>query len=415
MTTTHLAGAATRDITPPLRWADGSPTLLAGFWPARPATGVHSPLAVRAIAIAEPGADPVVLAVADLVGLPRSLVLGAREAAAARRPGLQAVLAATHVHSGPDTIGFWGPDDGTSGVDPVYLARVEEAFVEVIVEAVSAMVPVTLDLATVAVPGVARNARQPDIVDDELAVLCARGADGRTVVTMLDFPCHPEVLDDGSTLISADYAGDLCRRVEAALGGTAVFAAGALGAMMTPDRVVADVAALERMSGRLAEAAVAALRAQARTLGAGLRFERRRIAIPSENPVFEAALASGLVEARERGEGGAVLSEVSLLEIGGADGLRLAAVPGEMAPTLGLPLKRALAPATAAIVGLADDELGYILDPADYAFPEDPRDPGEHYEETMSVGREAGPVVTDAIMAILATEAVGTPVNGGTR
>lgn len=104
-----------------------------------------------------------------------------------------------------------------------------------------------------------------------------------------------------------------------------------------------------------------------------------------------------------------------VLAIGGAAGLRLAAVPGELAPTLGLPLKRALAAATAVIVGLADDELGYILDPADYVFPDDPREPGEHYEETMSVGREAGPIVTDAIMAILATKAARTPGTGGTR
>jgi hypothetical protein len=300
-------------------------------------------------------------------------------------------------------------------VDPAYLAQVEQAFVDSVVEAASTMVPVTLELATVAVPGVARNARQPDAMDDELAVLRARAADGRTVVTLLDFPCHPEVLDGDSTVVSADYAGDLCLRVEAALGGTAVFAAGALGAMMTPDREVADVTALERMGARLAEAAVTAIGTAPRTLEPGLRFERRRIAIPSENPVFEMALASGLVEPRERGEDGAIISEVSVLEIGGATGLRLAAVPGELAPTLGLPLKRALAPATAAVVGLADDELGYILDPVDYVFPDDPRDPGEHYEETMSVGREAGPVVTGAIMAILATEAVGTPGTGGSR
>ncbi len=415
MTATHLAGAAVRDITPPLRWADGSATLLAGFWPAREATGVHSPLAVRAVALAQPDGDPVVLAVADLVGLPRSVVLGAREAAAERRPGLRTVLAATHVHSGPDTIGFWGPDDATSGVDPAYLTRLEHAFADAIVEAAGSMVPVTLEVATVAVPGLARNARQPAIVDDELAVLRARDGDGRTVVTLLDFPCHPEVLDGDSSVVSADYAGDLCRRVEDVLGGTAVFAAGALGAMMTPDRVVADVAAVERMGARLAEAAVRALETGARVLGPGLRFERRRVAIPSGNPVFEAALAAGLVEPRERDAGGAIVSEVSLLEVGGATGLRLACVPGEMAPTLGLPLKRALAPATAAVVGLADDELGYFLDPADYVFPDDPRDPGEHYEETMSVGREAGPVVTDAIRAILATEAVGTPGTGGTR
>lgn len=415
MSLTHRVGAAVRDITPPLLRDDGRPTLLAGFWPARPATGVHSPLAIRAIAIAEPDGGPVVLAVADLVGLPRSLVLQARAAAEDAHLGLRAVLAATHVHSGPDTIGFWGPDEETSGVDPAYLARVEAAFVEAIGAAASAMVPATLETVAVRVPGVARNARQPAIVDDELTVLRARDAGGGTVATLLDFPCHPEVLDGDSTVVSADYAGDLCRRVEAMLGGVGVFAAGALGAMMTPDREVADAAAVERMGARLAEAAVGALASDPRPLGPGARLERRPVAIPSGNPVFEAALASGLVEPRERTAAGDIVSDVSLIEIGGPAGLRLAAVPGELAPTLGLPLKAALAPATAAVVGLADDELGYMLDPADFVFPDDPRDPGEHYEETMSVGREAGPVVTDTIKAILATEAAGAPGTGGTR
>jgi hypothetical protein len=411
---THRAGAAVRDITPPLVWADGSPVLLAGFWPARPATGIHSRLAVRAIALAETDGAPVVLAVVDLIGLPRSVVLGVRADVEGSGDGTRAVLAATHVHSGPDTIGFWGPDDETSGVDAAYLARVEAAFVEAVRAAIASMVPATLDVACVRVPGVARNARQPAIVDDDLVVLRAADAGGATIATLLDFPCHPEVLDGDSTVVSSDYAGDLCGRVEGAIGGTAVFAAGALGAMMTPDREVADVPALERMGEALATAACEALTTSARALGPGLSLERRRVVIPMGNPVFEAAFAAGLVEARERTADGAVVTDVSLVEIGGPTGLRLAAVPGELAPTLGLPLRRALAPATAAVVGLADDELGYILDPADYVFPDDPRDPGEHYEETMSVGREAGPVVTGAIVSILATEAAGTPQTGGT-
>ncbi|MEO8274256.1 MAG: hypothetical protein ABI620_09340 [Chloroflexota bacterium] len=413
-TQTHRVGAATRDITPPLTWDDGSPVLLAGFWPARPASAVHSQLCVRAVAIAEPDGPPVVLAVADLIGLPRSLVLGAREIVEARGDGLRAVLAATHVHSGPDTIGFWGPDDDTSGVDTGYLDRVRTAFVEAVFAAAAGMVPVTLSVATARVPDVARNARQPEIVDDEVAILRAVDAGGRTVATLLDFPCHPEVLDGDSTLISSDYAGHLCRSVERDLGGVAVFAAGALGAMMTPDRDVADVAALERMGARIAKAALGALGTSARVLGPGVRFDRQEVQIPLGNPVFEAATASGLVEARDRGPRGEVVTNVSLIEIGGATGLRLAAVPGELAPTLGLPLKRSLGPAVGVVVGLADDELGYILDPVDYAFPDDPRDPGGHYEETMSVGREAGPVVTDAIASLLATQAARTTQTGGT-
>ena len=61
---THRAGAAAVDITPALGGPAVAPTLLAGFWPARPATGIHSPLEVRAVALAALDGPPVVLAVA---------------------------------------------------------------------------------------------------------------------------------------------------------------------------------------------------------------------------------------------------------------------------------------------------------------------------------------------------------------
>lgn len=410
---THRAGASAVDITPSLGGREAAPTLLAGFWPARPATGVHSALEVRAIALAALEGPPVVLAVADLVGLPRDLVLSARTAIEQPGSGVRAILAATHVHSGPDTIGFWGPDDATSGVDPAYLARVEAAFVTAARAALAALVPVTLEAAATDVHGVARNARQPEILDEELTILRAVDDRGRTVATLLDFPCHPEVLDGSTTLVSADYPGALRSRIEAAFGGLAVFAAGALGAMMTPARDEPTAAEVERAGAALADAAVRVLADGVRPLGPGLRFGRRPIAIPSANPVFEEALAAGLLAPRERTATGAITSDVSLVEIGGPTGLRLAAVPGELAPTLGLPLKQALAPALPAIIGLADDELGYFLDPADFVFPDDPRNPGEHYEETMSVGREAGPLVTDAIWSLLATEAAVATGTGG--
>jgi hypothetical protein len=55
----------------------------------------------------------------------------------------------------------------------------------------------------------------------------------------------------------------------------------------------------------------------------------------------------------------------------------------------------------AGIVGLANDELGYILPKEDYVYPDDPFDPGDHYEETMSIGPEAGPRLRSAVRAML--------------
>ena len=55
-----------------------------------------------------------------------------------------------------------------------------------------------------------------------------------------------------------------------------------------------------------------------------------------------------------------------------------------------------------AIVGLTNDELGYILPQEAYVYPDDPFEPGEHYEETMSIGPGAGPRLNAALVALLA-------------
>jgi hypothetical protein len=55
----------------------------------------------------------------------------------------------------------------------------------------------------------------------------------------------------------------------------------------------------------------------------------------------------------------------------------------------------------AGVIGLANDELGYILPKEDFRFPLNPFNPGRHYEETMSVGSEIGPLVVEAIQSML--------------
>jgi len=76
-------------------------------------------------------------------------------------------------------------------------------------------------------------------------------------------------------------------------------------------------------------------------------------------------------------------------------------------PRLGLAYKamlRAAGARHAVLVGLANDELGYILPADDFIYPEDPFEPGAHYEESMSTGIDAGPALTSALDALLAGE-----------
>jgi hypothetical protein len=73
-------------------------------------------------------------------------------------------------------------------------------------------------------------------------------------------------------------------------------------------------------------------------------------------------------------------SEVNLWKIGE---LSIATVPGEISPDLGLRIKRAVDSSPTMIIGLANDELGYLIPPWDY-------DMGCYdYERSLCVGREA--------------------------
>src|SRR3954452_2607706 len=110
--TALLAGAARRTITP--RLADG-PVFLAGFGGNRRATGVHLELFARALALR--CADQTLLwVVCDVIGLGWPVVQEIRAMLDAQvdRP-FELVVACTHTHSGPDTIGLWGPSSSESG------------------------------------------------------------------------------------------------------------------------------------------------------------------------------------------------------------------------------------------------------------------------------------------------------------
>jgi hypothetical protein len=390
-------GYAQHTITPSLE----RQVYLAGFGHNRPAQSVHDDLYVRALAVALENTR-VVLAALDLLGLSRSHCQEVERRVNERAPGTRLILACTHTHHGPDTLGLWGPDTSTSGVDPDYVAGLKDTVAETVLAALDQLQPAGLRSASAHVPGVAKNARDPHIVDDELTcVQFCRPEGGATLATVLIFPCHPEVLWEHNPHITSDYPGFLRRRVETETGAPSLFFAGALGGMMTPDVQDHSFEEAEAIGDILAQTARDALRGVQTVMAEVLEHTCRQFATPMQNPLFQLAMAGGLLPDALTGEG-RVRTEANLLKIGP---VWLAGVPGELLPKLGLALKAELRQAgaqVAGIVGLANDELGYILPQEDYVYPEDPFAPGDHYEETMSVGSEAGPRLLSALRAMLA-------------
>jgi hypothetical protein len=391
-----LAGSASRIITPTL---SEQPIFLAGFQNDRRATAVHSELYARALAL-RLDEQAFVLVVCDLIGLGRPDVEDIRATLSAHGVQAELVVACTHTHSGPDTIGLWGPGPTVSGVDAVYMAALKQTIVAVAEEALTFCCPVKLRCATTTLPGYIANYRTPGLVDDELAALQFEKPDGEIVATLLNLACHPEVLDETSYLISADYAGAACQVVEAAVGGMALHVSGALGGMLSPAIAQRDADGVAAMGRAYADAALAAL-AQAPLTDISQMVVRRTVFdLPLANPIYTMAQEIGIVRRRDSSD--SVSTTCCYVDLGSA---QLISIPGELLPRLGFELKAALPGPGRVLIGLADDELGYILPDDEFITPADYLDPGAQYEESMSPSPNTGSLVLAAATQLIENRA----------
>ncbi len=400
-------GYAQQTITPSL----DRKVYLAGFDRNRPAMGIHDDLYVRALALKR-GETRLVLAALDLLGFPRVYCQAVEARVNEKAPGTRLVLASTHTHHGPDTIGMWGRSWFRSGVDPVYMATVQHKVVETVLSAIRGSPrsetfgeqaeAVALAATATRVPGVAKNSRDPDILDEELTCLQFRQAETEEpLATLLIFPCHPEVLWRDNVYITSDYPGYLREAVARATGAPCLFFPGALGGMMTPDVPAHSFIEADRMGTTLAEAALDAL-AQAETRPVETLSHAVEVyEVPLTNFLFKLARWLGLFPRDVITSNDSVITEANRINIGP---VWLATGPGEVLPKLGLRIKAHLQEAGAPLagfIGLANDELGYILPREDFVYPGNPFNPGDHYEETMSVGPGAGPRLMTALERIM--------------
>ncbi len=387
-------GYAQTVITPSL----DKPVYLAGFGNNRQAMTVHDDLYARALAIQD-GEKTIVLVALDLIGFFRPDVQDVIQRV--QTSEVSVIIASTHTHHGPDTMGLWGPDQKTRGVDEEYLADIKIKIADVILASLSTLEPASVKWTSIHVPGLSANFRNPEIVDDELTL--AQFTDvtvtSNVTITVVNFPCHPEVLWPENPNITSDYVGYLRDEVEKQTGAPCIFFAGALGGMLSPDVKDHSFEEAEFMGRKLAEEGIRAL-SKVESQTSSLSIEKKNIKAKLTNILYKLAFWQKLLP-DVRDKKGHITSEVNLIKIGG---LWLATVPGEMLPKLGLSLKVQLLEAgasVAGIIGLANDELGYILPVEDFKYPWNPFKPGKHYEETNSIGKEVAPMVMGALKELM--------------
>ena len=436
------AGAAVRVFTPPV--GPGAPPVrIAGFGQGRDATGVHDDLTARALVI-ETGGTTVALVALDLIGFFHDDVVKIRAEVRDRHPevGVRSILvASTHTHAGPDVIGLWSPPERR--VDPAYVARIRAAAADAVAEAWNRRRPARLSFASADAADLIHDSRLPEVIDPTAFLMRVEGAAGaEPIATLLSFPSHPESLGRTNTLISADYPWAARLLLEKEFGGVSVFFSGDLGGMLTPsgvsmtdprtgDTLTAGTPRATQVYGEvLAQRVIDAWRAGAAAAPPDARFElqSRAIDVPLANERFRAGLASGQIWPRAVAADGGLESEVAVLTVrGGADDAeplaQLACMPGEIYPELVVggiqspqdpgadvqgaaperPLREMMRGRFRPILGLCNDELGYIIPRSEWdeAPPWAYGRTGPQYGEINSTGPMAAPTVLGAFAGIL--------------
>lgn len=389
----YRAGAATVDITPSLR----QPVYLAGFAPNRTATAILHPLGISALVLEDGRQGRICLLTADLIGLLNPVVERIRSRVKSQVGPHQLLVCSTHTHSGPDTLGLWGPAllgvNYRSGIDSDYLDTIVEAAGQAVTGACAALRPVTLAATSFeAPPHWVRNDRHSGGEFPRATVLTAHDSHGPYAL-LLNYAAHPEALWEDNRALSPDYPAPLRNRLSQLGWRHPLFFSGPLGAMLTPavpaganlDDRVRYVEFFGRMLAELThnQALTAA------PLTGPIRSLSQRLSVTNANRRFKFAHKLGLIP-RPMGDG-TIDTEIFAARIGP---LRIASIPGEPSPEVGDQIVAALGGKLVLLMALGQDELGYII-PADFFSNKEYK-----YEQTMSVGPHLASLVVQTVAAL---------------
>jgi hypothetical protein len=455
------AGSAKTVVTPDIQ---KNKVYVAGFGHNRVATGVHDDLYVRCLAL-EAEKQVLAMCAVDVIGLFYDDVRRIREQVKAQAPEVShLIVASTHVHEGPDTLGLWGPSPLQTGIDERYLDWLDSQVAATGVAAVRSMQPARMELSRDDHPllELLQDVDRPPLVKDPylFVMRLTNIVTGKPIAVLVNWSDHPETLGGENSEITADYPHWLCQYVENHLGGTAIFFNGSLGkvstlgnqvALLDPesgeiaqDRTWKKAELIGTMLGQLAERAMKS--SETPTVNSIL-IRKSVLFVPLQNDHFRVAEATGVFSGRkplysggklntatvEREIDGAgrigfptghdVQTEVDYLQLRNHDSVvaEIATIPGEIYPELtngGImrypgadfpdapfePTLRAhLKSRYQFLLGLGNDELGYLIPKAEW--DDQPpwllNKPERWYGEINSAGPDVAGVVVRGLVGLI--------------
>ena len=412
-------GFASVEIALPTQTAD--PLYIAGYRNGYEITGVLDLQRANAVWLDVVG-DGILLIGIDCVGLGIDTVseIRTRLADFAAETGCAAIhIYATHTHAGVDTLGLWGPV-AVDGKNDDFQANLIDAAVMAAKAAYTDRSEGRLMYGEVDCGDLLRDSRDPQEFDSTMAQLRFVPADdAQNGIRLLSYGAHAESLRGKNTLVSRDFPGLLSDRIFEEYGDDTLFLPAAIGGLLMTKEFSDPFDAEENlaMTADLLFAAVKSITDE-RELAPHLATTSTALAVPLDNTVFLYYKFLGIlgnpVSSGDSDTGYLLHSELGALAVGD---LTFLLIPGEIFPELvsgnGLTAEDPEALSAIAkrhgaenlrILGLCNDELGYIVPPSVFVLHEETpyleSAPG-HYEETNSTSRQTAYHIAQAAERVL--------------
>ncbi|MBO5274693.1 MAG: hypothetical protein J6I45_08780 [Clostridia bacterium] len=406
----YSAGFAAVEIVPP---ETDAPLYIAGYRNGREIEGVLDYQRASALWL-EDGETSILLISIDCVALASDTVeeIRSRLDPFCRETGCDSVnVIATHTHAGIDTLGLWGPV-AMEGKNSEFMKCLISAAVESAKAAYEDRSHAVLSYASTPTKGFQEDSRDPQVWDSNLyQIHIDRDSAGKCGIRVISYAAHAESLRGDNLLLSRDFPGVMSDLI-AEVGEEMLFLPGAIGGLiMTPELFEGDAVVNRDLTGeQLVNCYI--YTADERPIDQSIKTVRVEFELPMENTLFIYYKFLGILQNDvKRGlfGGYSIRSELTLIQLGD---LTLALLPCEIFPELVFGTGNDTDPApleeiaeaygieNLVIVGLANDELGYVIPPSDFVLDENlpyiAEAEGDHYEETNSTSPRAAEAIAEA-------------------
>ena len=415
---------------------------IAGYNTNNPATGVLDDMHAKAVYLDDnTGRGGVVICAIDCVGISRKDINEIRQKVieSGKIPNLKSVnICATHSHSAIDTQGLWGKAFYSDGKNEEFMQSLKEKTANAIIAAYEARENGKLYFGTAEAEGIQTDTRTPIDYDSTVTSIRFDPTDGSEDTYIVNFACHAEMLGSKTNVVSADFPAYMEAEINSKTGGAnVVFINGAVGGLVTGAEIdsflrgeLEACIAHTKEFGKNVAALVMGITDETE-LAPLINIKTKAVSVACDNTAllvarFIGVLNNDVIKLGTTKVG--IITEVSYMQLGNKQ-IGVYMIPGELYPELEsgnfLSADEAANGVAAEykslsemsdcghnfVLGLCNDELGYIIPSNDFllhewlpyfniAYDESGR---KHYEETNSVGPDTAGTLLEAMDELIAS------------